>query len=117
MAQIRGVTGAEAGAVVADSSRAAAKAYANTEIVNSNIQVTSGELTAKVESGVEKLNAVLSSFDKEVSFEYDKELNVVCVKTLNANTSEVIKQLPPEEMLSVLHRINDALGLLINGTK
>jgi flagellar protein FlaG len=66
---------------------------------------------------VELANAIAEVFDRRMSFTYDKRINLVVVKVIRESTEEVIRQIPPEEMVELMAKLReDFRGLLLNHT-
>jgi len=59
------------------------------------------------------LNHFLSLFNLETKLVYNKEVEQVVVQVIDKRTNEVIKQIPPEELLEVAKKIHDFVGLLL----
>lgn len=68
----------------------------------------------EVEAIVAELNKVMEMVGTTLSFYVDKDTKKTVVKVLDAQTHEVIRQIPPEEMLKVSQRISELLGILID---
>lgn len=49
-----------------------------------------------------------------VRFENDNEANAMIVKVVDRETDEVIRQIPPEELLDLTKRLNDLRGNLVD---
>src|ERR1051326_6179858 len=47
-------------------------------------------------------NAIAEFLNQQVSFNYDKRINQIVVKVTKGNTQEVIRQMPPEEMIELI---------------
>ncbi len=60
------------------------------------------------ESVMEKL------FGKSLKFEIDRELNQVVVKVVDKQSGEVIRQIPPEEYLEIMKRLQDVGGVFMD---
>ncbi|WP_408955699.1 flagellar protein FlaG [Natroniella sp. ANB-PHB2] len=67
-----------------------------------------------LEEGVEALNETLDSFQKDLTFELHEESDRMMVKLMDIRNDEVIKEFPPEEVLDMLGRIRQAVGLIID---
>ena len=63
-----------------------------------------------VEASVNQLNAR----QDKVSFEYQKELNIVQVSVKEASTDNVIAQIPTRDFLESKQAINDMVGVLLD---
>jgi flagellar protein FlaG len=59
------------------------------------------------------LNHFLSLFNLETKLVYNKDAGQVIVQVIDKRTNEVIKQIPPEELLEVAKKIHDFVGLLL----
>ena len=59
------------------------------------------------------LNHFLSLFNLETKLVYNKDAGQVVVQVIDQRTNEVIKQIPPEELLEVAKKIHDFVGLLL----
>ncbi len=49
-----------------------------------------------------------------VRFEKNKDINDVVVKLVDAETGDVIRQIPPEELLGLTKRLNDLRAVIVN---
>lgn len=49
-----------------------------------------------------------------VRFENDQEAQEMVVKVVDPKTDEVIRQIPPEELLNLTQRLNDLRGNIVN---
>lgn len=59
-------------------------------------------------------NKVLEQINIQLDFSYDKELNRMVVKVINKETGEVVRQIPPEEMLKIAKRMEEMVGVLLD---
>ena len=50
----------------------------------------------------------------ECEFSYHKEINRVSIKVLDADTKEVIREIPPEETLEMIQKLWEVAGLLVD---
>lgn len=62
----------------------------------------------------EELNHYMRMFNTHLAFEIDRSSNRIIIKIIDAETREVIRQIPPEEMLRIMHHIDELLGLLVD---
>lgn len=63
---------------------------------------------------VKKVSEVLGRFNENVSVSLDQGTGMMVARVLNGATGDVIRQIPPQEILEVASRINEAVGLLID---
>ena len=62
-------------------------------------------------------NAITEFLNQQVSFSYDTRINQIVVKVTKGNTEEVIRQMPPEEMIELISKVRkDFRGLIFNRT-
>ena len=67
-----------------------------------------------VEDVAEKMNQVATVFNTSLSFSVDKPTGRTVIRVVNKDTDEVIRQIPPEEMLRLIHKMRDVMGLLLD---
>ena len=53
-------------------------------------------------------------FNRKIRLEVDKEANMVVMKIIDSETNEVIRQVPPEELVRLSKNATDLKGLLID---
>jgi len=49
-----------------------------------------------------------------ISFSINKDLGKMVVKVIDKDTDEVIRQIPPEEMMRVMARMTEIVGMLMD---
>jgi flagellar protein FlaG len=64
------------------------------------------EATAKVQKAVAAMNSSLQ-------FQVDKETDKLVIKVVDTTTKEVIKQIPPQEILEIAKALDKLQGLLV----
>ena len=62
----------------------------------------------------DELNRYIRMFNTHLSFEVDHPSKRIIIKIVDAETEEVIRQIPPEELLRIMHHIDELLGLLVD---
>lgn len=70
----------------------------------------------KMETYTDQLNQVLAAFNRDLRFSVDKETEKTVIKIVDSKTGEVIRQIPPEVMLKLMHHIDRTLGLILDET-
>jgi flagellar protein FlaG len=60
------------------------------------------------------LDNIMNRFDKAISFAVYEESGELYAQVINNQTKEVMKTFPSEEMLDVMARINNSIGMLID---
>ena len=63
---------------------------------------------------IEELNKHFQIFNTRLSFSFNDESDTAVIKIQDRNSGEVIKQIPPQEMLDSLAKISNIVGLLID---
>lgn len=72
------------------------------------------KLEEDVKESVKDINDIIEKVKEDLSFEVHDETDRMMVKVIDRKTKEVIKELPPEEMLDLSARIHKMVGLLID---
>ncbi len=68
----------------------------------------------KLKEGIEKLNETIQTFHEELKFEIHEESERMMTKVVNIEKNEVIKKIPPEEILDMIGRIKEMVGLILD---
>lgn len=63
---------------------------------------------------VQQMNSFLSALNKRISFFFDEASGRNGVKVIDRKTHEVVKQIPPEEVLKTAARIRQMVGALLD---
>lgn len=67
-----------------------------------------------VEQAVESINGAIEYINRGLRFSVHEDTQRIVVKVVDVLTDEVIKELPPEDVLDTAARIREAIGLLID---
>ena len=94
--------------------------------VMSKAAVTQAELPAQAVTGVsaaeeeemlkdaaEKANEFVGTLNQELNFSVDKDTGKTVVKVLDKKSGEIIRQIPPDEMLSIAKALDTIEGMII----
>lgn len=65
-------------------------------------------------TAVEELQNFASLNDVNLNFSVDKTTGRTIIKVVDATTNEVVRQLPPEELLALAKTMDDLAGVLLN---
>lgn len=91
------------------------------EVAQARKKVENGaqsELVEKKQIQPEELLSQIKALTEDglysVRFENDNEANSLVVKVVDRETDEVIRQIPPEELINLTKRLNDLRGNLVN---
>ncbi|NLW48687.1 MAG: flagellar protein FlaG [Firmicutes bacterium] len=96
---------------------AAGKLAENTEASSQNQSQDNIQVKPTEEQLQQALTKVKEGFEKaNVEFEYsvDATTNREVVKVIDKDTKEVIRQFPPEEILNMLQKMYEMLGVLVD---
>jgi flagellar protein FlaG len=72
------------------------------------------ELEDEVRESVKDVNEIVDKVKEGLSFQIHEDTEELMVQIIDVNTEEVIKELPPEEMLDLKARIHEMVGILID---
>ena len=119
---------AQAGSAAATSNRIAQEGVSiNTpqvlekeadEIQRAEQQTTVQEVVASREAindEVDVMNQVADVLNRELSFDVRDKTGEVFVRVVDKETGEVIREIPPEELVALSERIREAVGLIFEG--
>ncbi len=63
---------------------------------------------------MQELNELMSKINCNLEFQYHKEVNMMSVRMLDKKTHEVIKEVPPEDMLEQMAKAREWLGAFLD---
>lgn len=67
----------------------------------------------KTEQAVAKLNEILRDRERDLEFSVDEATGKTILKVIHAESGEVIRQIPPEELLQITRTFIEGTGSLI----
>ncbi|MCP4726112.1 MAG: flagellar protein FlaG [bacterium] len=70
--------------------------------------------TDVLEKIAEELNEDFRIFNATISFSVDKDTGTTVVRIFDRDTEEVIRVIPPEELLSLAAKLTDIIGRLVD---
>ncbi len=74
------------------------------------LDLTNGTLREAIDG----LNTIMSVLNRSLHFQIHEDSGRTLTEVVQTETGEVIKTIPPEELLKTLSRIMEAVGLLID---
>ena len=80
------------------------------ETVRENIDINREAL----EEGIEEINKNIKIFNTKISFSLDEITGTTVIKISDAETEEVIREVPPSEFLKIAARLSEIFGLIID---
>ena len=93
-------------------STSAAKILPGTKKEKLEDEDSSGEI--EIQNVVAKLNDAMKFFRAKITFSYDPRINRSVIIVIDSETGEVIRQIPPEEMIMLISKLQELAGLLFN---
>lgn len=78
------------------------------------IRETQASVQEEVGRATEDLNRIMEAFDRGLRFKVHQETERTYVQVINRSTDEVIREWPSEELLDVVAKLHDAIGMLID---
>ncbi|MCK8824187.1 flagellar protein FlaG [Fuchsiella alkaliacetigena] len=83
--------------------------------IERRIEEAEEELTREeFEEGIEALNDTVQSFHENLEFELHETTEQMMARLVDLRDNEVIKELPPEEVLDMLGKIREMVGLIVD---
>lgn len=75
---------------------------------------TSNADNERVKEAIEKMNSDIRFKRTGCEFTYHEECNRVSIKLYDTNTKEVIREIPSEDTIKMLEKLNELAGLMID---
>jgi len=70
--------------------------------------------TERTEALTKQLNSALAQIDGNYSVSVDNDTGMVVVRITDSDTGELVKQVPPQQVLDVSMSVEKIIGLLVN---
>ena len=77
-------------------------------------KLSANELKEKLEEKIDDMNSIMETLEEKLSFKLHEETDRIMTRVINVKTQEVIKEMPPEEMLDLAAKIHKMVGLIID---
>ena len=81
---------------------------------NVNAQKSSEPDAKALKTAVDKANRMVQSFNRYLNFSVDDSTKEIVVKVVDTNTNEVVRQIPPKEMLSLMEQFDKIQSLIFS---
>jgi flagellar protein FlaG len=72
------------------------------------------ERIERTEQALDKLNEIMRDRERDLEFSIDEVTGRTILKVIHAESGEVIRQIPPEELLNITRTFIEGTGSLIN---
>ncbi len=69
----------------------------------------------QVDKLVEMANRMVTRFSTKITFLYDPETKVRKILVTEKDTGKVIRQIPPEQMVDLMKKMEEIAGIIYNG--
>ena len=77
-------------------------------------QLSAEELRDDLEEKIDDMNDIMETLDEKLSFELHDKTETIMTSIIDIKTKEVIKEMPPKEMLDLAAKIHEMVGLIID---
>lgn len=77
-------------------------------------ELSSDELKEKLEEKIDDMNNIMETLDEKLSFELHDETERIMTRIIDIKTNEVIKEMPPEDILDLAAKIHEMVGLILD---
>jgi flagellar protein FlaG len=67
-----------------------------------------------VDLKTKELNEIMASINCDLRFRYNKEVDLMSVQMINKETDDVIKELPPEDMIKNMEQAKEWIGAFLD---
>ncbi|MGB9755731.1 MAG: flagellar protein FlaG [Desulfurella sp.] len=67
-----------------------------------------------VKNLVKKLNDSIGTLNDSVKFSYSEDAKALVVKVVDSKTGQVIRQIPPEELIKLEANLTQSIGIIFN---
>jgi flagellar protein FlaG len=120
MKMINGIIEKRAGLEIVPGAKTRERSHIKAEkAVKEEEKVTNSDDLKKQENidiseAMERVAGTAKLFNRKIQLEVDRESDMVIVKIVDSETNEVIRQVPPEELVRLSKNATDLKGLLID---
>ncbi len=64
-----------------------------------------------------RLNTAVDSTNARLSFSYNDKANRIVVKVINTQTNEVIREVPPKDVIRLLEHMKEYMGIMVDESR
>jgi len=68
----------------------------------------------QVQDAVDQANKLAVAFDRSLKYEYKKEADVYQVSVIDTSKDEVVRKIPPDEVVRFMENIRELFGALLD---
>ena len=77
-------------------------------------QLSAEEMREDLEEKVDDMNDIMETLDEKLAFELHDDTETIMTQIIDIKSREVVKEMPPKEMLDLAARIHEMVGLIID---
>lgn len=68
----------------------------------------------KIEKAAQSFGVALEQLNEGIRVEFDSSTDRYITRIVNRETNEVVRQIPPEELIETIRRLRDFVGMLLD---
>ena len=68
----------------------------------------------QVQDAVDQANKLAVAFDRSLKYEYKKEADIYQVSVIDTSRDEVVRKIPPDEVVRFMENIKELFGALLD---
>jgi flagellar protein FlaG len=77
-------------------------------------KLSSDKLKKELEEKIDDMNSIMETLEEKLSFKLHDDTDRIMTQIIDIKTEEVIKEMPPEEMLDLAAKIHEMVGLILD---
>ena len=77
-------------------------------------ELSADELKKELDEKIDDMNKIVDTLEENLSFKLHDDTETLMTQVIDLETNEVIKEMPPEEMLDLAAKIHKMVGLIID---
>jgi flagellar protein FlaG len=86
--------------------------------VKAETDTRSADLSKKnLKDLADTLNVAAKSMNQRVSFSFNEKIDRVVMKVINTSSNEVVREIPPKEMIRVYEHIHELIGMFVDASR
>lgn len=70
-----------------------------------------------LKSLAETLNSAANALNKRIAFSFNEKINRVVLKVINTENNEVVREIPPRELVRVYEHIHELIGMFVDESR
>ncbi len=70
-----------------------------------------------LKSLADALNSAANALDKRIAFSFNEKIDRVVLKVINTENNEVVREIPPRELVRVYEHIHELIGMFVDESR